>query len=53
MTADEAIEAYTERFGGFPYFLMMGATDEYLVRKVEEALATGQEISPEVPDAVY
>lgn len=48
MTADEAIRAYTEKFGGFPVFLFMGAADEIIIERVEEALRTGLEI--EAPD---
>lgn len=47
VTADEAIKAYTERFGGWPAFLMMGASDEYIIEAVEKALKTGREIEPE------
>lgn len=35
MTREEAIEAYTEKFGGFPYFLMMGASDTAIITAVE------------------
>lgn len=52
MTADEAIDAYTERFGGFPYFLFMGAEDEIIVESVERALETGEKIEP-VRNRVY
>lgn len=44
MTREEAIEEYTERFGGFPSFLFMGARDEYVIWKVQRALRTGEEI---------
>lgn len=53
MTANEAIEAYTERFGGFPYFLFMGATDEKIVKAVELALKTGKEIVAEGTNTDY
>ena len=46
MTREEAIEAYTEKFGGFPYFLIMGVSDEVLVREVKKALKSGKEIKP-------
>ena len=52
MTRDEAIEKYTEKFGGYPQFLMMGASDEYVVKRVEEAIRTGTEIEPE-PGMIY
>ncbi len=28
MTAEEAVGVYTKIFGGFPYFLFMGASEE-------------------------
>ena len=45
MTIDEAKEAYTARFGGFPYF--SNGTDDELIAKVQEALETGEPISAE------
>ena len=52
MTREEAIEAYEDKFGGFPYFLMMGVSDEVVVAAVEKSLRTGEEIEPE-EDVVY
>lgn len=53
MTRDEAIKAYTDKFGGFPYFLMMGAPDNVVVEAVEKSLQTEQEIKPAHKDAIY
>ena len=47
MIREEAIAAYTEKFGGFPYFLMMGASDEAVIKAVKKALKSGKEIEPE------
>ena len=47
MTREEAIEAYAKKFGGFPYFLMMGASDEAVIEAVKKALKSGKEIKPE------
>lgn len=47
MTREEAVEVYSDRFGGFPYFLFMGASDEHVVERVEEALRTGRPVRPE------
>lgn len=47
MTREEAIAAYTKKFGGFPYFLMMGASDEAVIKAVKKALKSGKEIEPE------
>ena len=44
MTRDEAIKKYTDKFGGFPYFLTMGMSDEELITTIEESLKTGEEI---------
>lgn len=46
MTKEEAIKAYTERFGGFPYYLFMGASDEYIIWEVRRALRRNKEIEP-------
>lgn len=53
MTRDEAIKAYEERFGGFPYFLLMGAPDDVIVWKVRRALRLNREIEPEEEDGDY
>ena len=52
MTRDEAIKAYTNKFGGFPYFLMMSVPDEVIITAVEKSLRTGEEIEPE-EDVIY
>lgn len=44
MTKEQAIKAYSDKFGGFPYFLFMGAEDGEIVAAVEQALKTGKEI---------
>lgn len=46
-TEDDAISAYTERFGGFPYFLFMGAEEDYIISEVVKALETDREIEAE------
>lgn len=53
MTAEEAIQAYSEKFGGFPYFLFLAAPDETVVKAVESALQTGEEIKAPCSDADY
>lgn len=47
MTRDEAVAAYEDRFGGFPWFLFMGSEDEELVKAVEGALRTGEPVRAE------
>ena len=46
-TEDDAINAYTERFGGFPYYLFMGAEEDYIISEVVKALETDREIEAE------
>lgn len=46
-TEDDAINAYTERFGGFPYYLFMGADEDYIISEVVKALETDREIEAE------
>ena len=53
MTAEEAIRAYTDRFGGFPIFLFMGAADNVIIAAVEKALKTGEEIEAQDNDSVF
>lgn len=52
MTRKEAIEKYTEKFGSFPYFLVMSIPEANLVAMVEKSLGTGKEIEPD-PDLIY
>ena len=46
-TEEDAINAYTERFGGFPYFLFMGAKEDVIIDAVVKALETDREIEAE------
>ena len=46
-TEDDAISAYTERFGGFPYFIFMGAEEDVIIDAVVNALETDREIEAE------
>lgn len=46
-TKDDAIDAYTEHFGGFPYFLFMGADNDVIIDEVVKALELEREIEPE------
>ena len=46
-TDEDAINAYTERFGGFPYFLFMGAEEDVIIDAVVKALETDREIEAE------
>ena len=46
-TEDDAINSYAERFGGFPYYLFMGAEEDYIISEVVKALETDREIEAE------
>ena len=46
-TKQEAIDKYTERFGGFPYFLFLGASDEQIILAIKKSLEEGKEIEVE------
>jgi len=53
MSKEEAINKYIEKFGGFPYMLFMGASDEVIIKAVEKALRDGKEIKNEKEDIDY
>lgn len=44
MTVEEAIKVYTDKFGGFPYFLFLGDPNDKIVEVVESALKNDKEI---------
>ena len=46
-TDEDAINAYTERFGGFPYYLFMGTEEDVIIDAVVKALETDREIEAE------
>lgn len=53
VTAEQAIEAYVERFGGWPKFLMAGASEKKVIFEVRKSLRTGVEIEADYDDADY
>lgn len=46
MSLEEAIKLYSDKFGGFPYFLVMGLPDSKVVELVQHSLNTNKEIKP-------
>lgn len=44
MNFEEAKTKYIEKFGGYPYFLMMGMEDEEAAKLLEKAVESGEEI---------
>lgn len=52
-TVQTAINDYTDKFGGFPHFLFMGASDEVIINAVKEALANNKEITADNSNVDY
>lgn len=46
-TREDAAAAYSERFGGFPKYLLLGAPEATVVAEVRHALRTGRPIEAE------
>ncbi len=53
LTKEEAIKLYVEKFGGYPEYLFMGASEETIKNKIIEALKSGKEITAEDKDVDY
>ena len=52
-TDDDAISAYVDRFGGFPYYLFMGSEEDVVIDAVVKALETDREIEAEDDEVIY
>lgn len=52
-TKEDAINAYAEHFGGFPYFLFMGADDDVIIDEVVKALELDREITRDDEGVIY
>ena len=52
-TEEDAINAYTERFGGFPYYLFMGAEEDVIIDAVVKALELDRMIEVEDDEVMY
>ena len=46
-TEEDAISSYAEHFGGFPYYLFMGAEEDVIIDAVVKSLETDREIEAE------
>jgi hypothetical protein len=53
LSVEEAKEKYIEMFGGYPAFLLMGATDDEIIAQLTKCIETGQELEQEDSDDVY
>lgn len=45
MSKEEAIKKYTDMFGGYPAFLLMGAEDDEIVKLLTECIESGKELN--------
>lgn len=52
-TREDAVKAYEEMFGGFPEYLLMGASDDYVIWQVRRALRLGREITADERGVAY
>ena len=52
-TKSEAIDAYTDHFGGFPYYLFMGADDDVIIDEVVKSLELDREITRDDDEVMY
>ena len=46
-TEEDAISSYAEHFGGFPYYLFIGAEEDVIIDAVVKALETDRKIEAE------
>ena len=53
ITKEDAIKEYEKKFGGFPYFLYLSASDEVIIDAIKKALNEGKEISPKNKNIDY
>ena len=49
---EKVIQEYTEKFGGYPAFLLMGADDDYIIETLTKCIETGEELEAE-PEDIY
>ena len=52
-TKEDAINAYIDRFGGFPNFLFMGSPDDFVIDEVVKALELDRMIEVEDNEVMY
>ena len=53
MGVEEVKNAYIDKFGGYPAFLLMGADDDEIIRKLTKCIETGEELEPDDEEDVY
>lgn len=52
MGVEEVKQAYIDKFGGYPSFLLMGADDETIIEVLTDCLKKGKELGAE-DDLIY
>ena len=50
---EDVIKEYEKKFGGYPVYLLMGATDEEIIAKLKKCIDSGKELEPDEQDAYY
>ncbi|MDE6020825.1 MAG: hypothetical protein K2H01_07520 [Ruminococcus sp.] len=53
MTADEAIDLYIEKFGGFPFFMFMGSDDTTIIETIKKSIETEMPIAVKIENEDY
>ena len=53
MTLEEVKQAYIDKFGGYPSFLLMGADEETIIEELTKCLESGEELGAEDEDVIY
>ena len=46
-------QQYIDKFGGYPAFLLMGASDDYIIEALSKAIASGQELTAADDEDLY
>ena len=52
MTLEEVKQAYIDKFGGYPSFLLMGADEETIIEELTKCLESGKELGAD-EDVIY
>lgn len=50
---DKVISKYEEMFGGYPAYLLMGASDDEVVAALQPCIESGKEYEAPDEDAIY
>lgn len=50
---EDVIKKYEEMFGGYPGFLLMGASDDVIIEELSKCIESGKELEADDPKARY